>query len=723
MSFFPSAPPTAAPPRTVTGFAKITGTFLRPLLELHVNGRLAHPSDRRMTMNDWVKSFRGRWDPHTRAWTVTGLNTPDPALALYQAGIELDWDARPAEFAGVSSIEELVAPIAKLAENRRTVLVRPRLAGFEYAKELLGQGAVWDRDFERFNTPVIDVLVRDGRSLIVRPGVHWPQDAIDLAVAAHSHVPVRPELAHMALRLSTALSPTELTDEEFAWAQQHIGTVPTDGREPFPYQVVGSLAVAAGRACLWDEPGVGKSAGALLAARILGAKRTVIVTPPLLTTNWRREIAHAKLCPDEMVVTYKAGRKEKPLPEEGAVIVPDSLLNSRPELLRKLIGWGAEVMIVDEAHRIKTIGSGRGEAVLDLGASVQHAPIALTGTPMFQSPHEMVTMLELTRMLAPIFGGRHQFLADFCTQDPFGGWKPRKSALARMQYELSEWVWVRRKKADVLPHLPAKVRTPIELEIPLKEYREVHKQVIAKIQGWVTWFTEHNSRKPTQDEFNGWVRDSAFTLISQLREAAGLAKVKVATEIIRDHIEQTGFTLDAQGRKVFNRPLIVWAHHRAVAQALFDAIPEELGFTGVIGLDVTDNQRDALVDAFQEGHVAVLVASIIKAGVGLTLTRGQDALFVETDWTPANIVQAEDREHRPGAVGESVQYKTLIALGTLDETIQRVLGNKVEVLEKGLGGSGGDVALMGTDDARGLMDIVSVIVDEAVAGMRDQIAH
>lgn len=720
---YPYPPATAAfTPKTVTGFAKVTGTFLRPTLELHINSRLAHPSNRALTMLDWVRQLRGRWDPGSRTWTITGLNTPDPALALRQAGIELDWEQRPEEFASVLSIDDLVAPVAKLAENGRTVLVRPRFAGFEYAKELLGQGAVWDKDFERFQTPVIDVLTREGYQLFIRPGVHWPQEAIDLAIAAHQYVPVQPELTTMARRFANALTPDEFTDEELAWANRHIGVLPDDGREPFPYQKVGSLAVAAGRTCLWDEPGVGKSAGSLLAARILGAKRTVIVVPPLLTTNWRREIAYAKLCEDTQVVTYKSGRKERDLPDEGAIIVPDSLLASRPELLRKIIAWEADVMIVDEAHRIKTIGSARGEAVLDLGASVRHAPIALTGTPMFQSPHEMVTMLELTRMLAPVFGGRHHFLADFCLQDPFGGWKARKTALPRLNYMLAEHVWVRRKKADVLPQLPPKIRLPIELDIPLREYHEVHKQVIAKIQGWVTWFTEHNGRKPTQEEFNDWVRASAFTLISQLREAAGLAKIKVAADLVREHIEQTGWEIDAEGRKVFNRPILVWVHHRSVAQAMFEAVPEELGVTGVIGLDVTDNARDALVDAFQAGHVAVLVCSIVKAGVGLTLTRGQDAIFVETDWTPANIVQAEDREHRPGAVGESVLYKTLIALGTLDETIQRVLGNKVEILEKGLGGSGGDVALMASDDARGLMDIVQTIVDKALVGMKGAIA-
>lgn len=709
----PTWAPTVAPTRT--GFARLVGTFREPMLEVHIHSKLPHPTLPRTTMLEWIKSLgNARWQPHEQAWLVGGLNSHEPSLVLDEAGIELDWDERPDEFANVTTLDELAWPIAKLSENGRTVMVRPRLAGFEYAKQLLGMGAVWDKDRRLFRTPASDVLVLDGHQLIVRPGVHWPQDAIDAAITAHTHVPVPADIAPLAARMGAALSLDQFTDAEIALVQERVGQFPDDGRKPFDYQKVGSLAVAAGRACLFDEPGVGKTAGALLAARILCAKRTVIVVPPLLTTNWRREISYAMLCDDEHVVTFKPGRKEPALPEEGAVIISDSLLASRPETLRRLIDWHADVMIVDEAHRIKTIGSARGDAVLDLGASVKHTPFALTGTPIFASPHEIVTMLELTRMLAPVFGGRHQFLTDFCYQNRHGSWKPRKNALSRLHATLQQHVWVRRRKRDVLPQLPQKVRLPLMLDVPLKDYRETHKEVIAKVHGYLTWFEEQNGREPTSDELNEWVQFSSFTLISQLRQAAGLAKIPTAAELIEAHINATGWTVDGSGQRVFTRPLLVWVHHRAVAMAMYDALPASIGETGMIGGATPDAERDRLVDEFQAGRIPVLVCSITKAGVGLTLTRSQDAIFVETDWTPALIKQAEDRQHRPGATGESVQYTTLIALGTLDETIQNVLGRKVEILERGIGDTDDSVAVMSSDAARGLQEIVDEVVAEAL---------
>lgn len=715
---------------TGTGWARLTGTYLRPQLELHFHPKLRHPTIPALTMLEWVKKHTTSWwVPDARMWVSEGLNSSTPTLALAEAGMTLEWDDRPEEFASVASLEELAAPIAKLAANGRTVLVRPRLAGRDRAKEILGFGAVYDTDRGIFRTPVSDVLHTEGDQLVVRPWVHWPEEAITAAHAAHQYVPIDPAVADLARRVSTALSLDALDPDDRAELDRLLGPLPSTGRKPFPYQEAGSYAVAFGRRCLFDEPGVGKTAGSLLAARLLRAKRTIVVVPPLLTTNWKREIVLADLCAEEDIAVFKAQRKEPALPDAGAVVVPDSLLAARPELLDRLIDWAGDVMIVDEAHRMKTFGSSRSDAVLDLGQSIRHAPIAVTGTPILNAPHEIITMLELTRVLAPVFGGRHQFLSDFAIQNRFGSWQARKGGLTRLQHTLRSDVWVRRRKKDVLPQLPPKVRQKIEVELPLATYREAHREVIGKIHGWITLFTEQQKRKPTNVELEEYVANSSFGFVSQLRQAAGLVKIGAAVDIVEQHILDTGWIepgeryttpagaiVDAPHR-VFHRPILVWVHHRPVAAAMIEKLTEKLGHLGpiaAIGGTTPDGVRDSNVDLFQAGHIPVMVCSIIKAGVGLTLTRGADALFIEPDWVPANVKQAEDRQHRPGATAESILIRTLIALGTLDEVVQRVLGNKVEILERALGDTDDSVAVMDLDDARGLSEIVGEIVDEAV---------
>lgn len=661
-------------------------------------------------MLDWVKSHgRSVWDANQRAWTIFGVSSHTPSQALSQAGIDLLWDERPEHFRSLQSIDELATPIGKLAKDGRTVLVRHRLAGFELCHQLLGDGAVWDRERGLFLHFVGDVVTPDGTPL---PGVHWPADAIEEATRLHHSYPVPPELVPAAAVLGSALDTAGVQRD----ALTIIGTLPGDARALFPYQEAGAYAVTAGRVCLFDEPGVGKTVQALTAARMLKSKRTLVVCPPLLTTNWAREAALAGLVPtvDDAIV-IRAGRKEPDLPEQGTVIVPDSLLASRPALQRKIIDWGIDAMIVDEAHRLKTVGSKRSEAVLHVGTHAVHPPIALTGTPILGSPHELVPLLELTRMLCPVFGGRSMFLRDFCRQDRFGGWHARKSALPRLHKLLRDYVWVRRRKRDVLPQLPEKVRGQILVDVPMKTYRDAHKDVLQKVHAWISWWAErHDGQKPSVEDLEQFAVESSFELVSQLRHAAGVAKIDAAAEIIADHVDSTGHEI-VEGVRVWRRPLIVWTHHIEVAAALIGALPDGQGAAIVGG--TSDKERDSIVDAFQQGTIPVLIAAITKAGVGLTLTRSSDTLFVETSWVPAEIIQAEDRQHRIGAT-HPVLYTTLIARNTLDEPIQRVLNKKTTVLEKAIGNTDDSVAVLEDTDAATLTDIAMTVIDEALASWK-----
>lgn len=691
-----------------TGTAYLRGSFRQPYLEVKLNRFLPHPTDPKLRMLDWAKQLGGRWDPGLGCWILTGLGALDAQCALDEAGLTLDLSFADGDLAGIISLDELAMPIAKLTEDRRNVLVRPRLAGFELCKELIGVGAIWDKDRQLFRIHVGDVLAVDRHwNRSVRPGVHWPQDAIDAAFDAHEYIPVDPELAEIARRLGNAISTDGFTEREL----DAIGVIPDLPRPLFDYQEAGVLALLAGRTCLFDEPGVGKTTQALAAARALGAKRTLIVCPPLLTSNWAREAAFAGL-PEPVV--FRVGRKEPELPDEGVVVISDSLLGNRPETAARIRAWAPDVMAQDEAHRAKTIGTKRGDAVLSVAASVRHAPIAITGTPIFSSPHELVTLLELTRMLCPVFGGRHHFLTTYCRQDRFGGWHPKTSSLDGLYAKLRDEVWVRRRKRDVLPQLPPKTRRELVLEVPLAEYRAAHKDVISKVQDWVTWYVNQNGEMPDDDACAEYAQTASFELIAQLRRAAGLAKIPAAAELIEDHIRDTGWVVDAHGRKVYHRPLIVWAHHLDVIDAMMNAIPEEAGEPAAIYGATTDRERDQIVDDFQRGLIPVLVAGITKAGVGLTLTRSSDAIFAETDPTPALVKQCEDRQHRVSQENPTL-YTTLIASGTLDEPIQRILNRKTRVLERAIGDTDDSVAVLDDGDAAPLTEIVQLLVAEAVA--------
>ena len=76
---------------------------------------------------------------------------------------------------------------------------------------------------------------------------------------------------------------------------------------------------------------------------------------------------------------------------------------------------------------------------------------------------------------------------------------------------------------------------------------------------------------------------------------------------------------------------------------------------------------------------------ITAAGVAVTLTASSTIWFAELFWTPAIIIQAEDRCHR---IGQQAQVRCLyfIGRGTLDEVLWEHIENKARIVGEFLDG-------------------------------------
>ena len=445
----------------------------------------------------------------------------------------------------------------------------------------------------------------------------------------------------------------------------------------------------------------------LAAATALRSDSLLIICPPVVSTNWAREVVKSGFASDDEIATYKTGRKEPVIDDKRVVIIADSTLAARPHLIHHLSVWmnkqNVVVVSYDEAHRMKTMGSKRSDAVLDMVALSPHARrVAITGTPVLAGPHELVPILEFTGHLGPVFGGAGPFLEAYCTRDRFGGFHPRKAALPDLHRKLNEHVWIRRTKKDVLPFLPEKHITSVELDVDLKEYKRTHRDVVDAIVKIFEAFKTQEGRWPNEAEVEELSSDN-IRYASDLRKAAGLTKVPIAIDMVAEWVKGNP-----------EEPVLVWAHHKDVIASLHETAVKAGVKTGVIAGGISTTERDRLVDGFQAGEIPVLVCSITAAGVGITLTRGSNAIFVESDWTPALMLQAMDRQHRIGQA-KDVHAEILLALGTLDEHIQGTLAKKGETLEVILGDDSNSVAV-GQDMDRDLMnlkDVMAELVKEA----------
>lgn len=691
-----------------------------PQFHVELSGRPSYPQlilrapkdatlpNSRNNYGTWVRQLPGRhWDPARRAWVITGLGAGDPYATLAAAGLGIVLDARAPWMDGVD-LRMLVDPIAQLDEQGRSLRIRHRLAGFEVARSRLAPSARWVKQEAWFIMPVTDAQT-GGR---LRPGVVWPEGVLERALAELR--PTRtfpPEVEAFASVLATAAdfpSDPAIRSSWTAWTDR----IPDwFGLELYPYQRLGVIGALLGHGFLADAPGVGKTRTALAIAATKASRRTLILCPPVMTTTWGREAlaahlpTHGGTMPDGKLATIVAGRKEPELPTSGVVVVADSLLAKRAQLRSKLAAWAPEVLIYDEAHRAMTVGSQRSEAALEL-ARASGFTIPLTGTPMLSSPHQLVPLLDMSGHLGPVFGGAAAFLERYCSPTPFGSWRPRRSHLRELGEQLRRHVWIRRDKKTVLPWLPQKIREELPVRVPLGAYRTAHKEVIGEITEWVSAVVQSKGQLPDDDEIAAYASDN-LRHISKLRSAAGVCKVPAAA----DWLELHDFGAQADG--TFDAPVIVWTHHQEVTHAMAEAVPSSLGTAEVIRGGTPPAERDRIVQAFQAGNVPVLVASITAAGVGLTLTRSSTALFVETDWTPALIVQAEDRANRIGSERKLIAT-TIIAEGTLDEHIQQVLRHKGHVLGAVTGGDT-QVSVSANAELETASELLERLVREAVA--------
>jgi len=161
-----------------------------------------------------------------------------------------------------------------------------------------------------------------------------------------------------------------------------------------------------------------------------------------------------------------------------------------------------------------------------------------------------------------------------------------------------------------------------------------------------------------------------ITQISHLRQAVIEAKFDSCIEWISNFLET-------------DRKLVVFViHHKTT-----DRLMKRYGKIA-ISLDgrTYPGIRSKLVEKFQtDPTIKLFIGSVDVAGVGITLTAAQDAVFLELPWVPGLLSQCEDRIHRIGQKGAVNEYY-LLALETMEKDIWELLNEKRKVLDAVLDG-------------------------------------
>lgn len=426
--------------------------------------------------------------------------------------------------------------------------------------------------------------------------------------------------------------------------------LPVLGGELRPFQRAGvRYALDQRRTFLADEQGLGKTVQALAALEADRAYPAVVVCPASLKLTWEREAAHWLPHRTTAVLSGRSARGwiKAEAGDADIVILNYDIVGGH---VRRLGEQGLRAAVFDESHYCKEPRAKRTKACLALASHVHEdgLRLALTGTPILNRPKELVSQLRLIGRLDD-FGSGAAMTRRFKGAD----------ALERLHWHLRSHCYVRRLKVDVLPQLPPKrqVAVPVELNNEA-EYRLAERNVV----DWLR--TQPLDLRTLQTKVAAALRNERLVQLNKLRQLAGRGKLDAAIAWLEDFV--------ASGE-----PLVVFADHVELQHALVDRFGDQA--VHVLGADDTA-ARDAAVTAFQDPDgPQVIVCSLRAAGQGLTLTRASNVAFLELDWTPARLAQAEDRCHRIGQ-GNAVTAWYLLAANTIDDTMAELLEQKRGVI-------------------------------------------
>ncbi len=160
-----------------------------------------------------------------------------------------------------------------------------------------------------------------------------------------------------------------------------------DSQDLDPHQVVGvQFLVWAQRCILADSPGLGKTIQSIRASEIVSLEgRKLVIAPKSLLLQWRLEIQRFAGRPFAQIL----GMRDDPDPEATWVLTNYEVVVRRVEELSKA---KFQILIVDEASRIKGRKTGRTKAVSSLARTVPVCYL-LTATPIRNYPEELWSLL------------------------------------------------------------------------------------------------------------------------------------------------------------------------------------------------------------------------------------------------------------------------------------------------------------------------------------------
>jgi SWI/SNF-related matrix-associated actin-dependent regulator of chromatin subfamily A-like protein 1 len=431
-----------------------------------------------------------------------------------------------------------------------------------------------------------------------------------------------------------------------------------------------------------DQPGLGKTEVAIAFANEIKARNILVICPANIRIQWANRINEWSTTPAwqrRIHLTRKS--KDGTHPPDNARVVYNIVsydLARHPGIGAALARSHYDLLILDEPHYLKEVGSQRTRAIFGGGLNRTFEPIAdradrifgLTGTPLPNRPREAFPLAKGLCWDAIDWMSHDAFLRRYNPSQRIERVDPQTGAVkmyiderSGRHYELQN-----RLRANFmvrhLKHGPHGVMH--QLKMPVYDLIQVTKTAAVKQALKAESFLHIDPEN---------LEGADATILGQIATARRLMGVAMAPQVA-DYVSDL---INSGEEKI---TLFAW--HIEV----LDILEEKLSKHGLVRIDGSTGaqRKEAYVKRFiTDPRTAVCLGNLLSMGVGTDGLQQvcNHGLIAEPDWTPGVNIQAFDRLDR-GGQRQQVQGDIFVAPGSLAEKILAKALRKGAVIHKTL---------------------------------------
>lgn len=400
------------------------------------------------------------------------------------------------------------------------------------------------------------------------------------------------------------------------------------------------------------EQGLGKTIIAGSLSKMLSIRRTLIICPASLKHNWYKELCGPVTQFNQMyfsILDANRHRTIKAFQERFVICNFDSLEKHMDHILSSEIGH----IIIDECVSIKSTSTGRFKMCEKIVKANPNAKVTLlSGTPVRNRVNDIYAYLRITNHA---LGHNYaHFLREYTISQKGRGNQVRITGAKNTDVlwrQISNFM-IRKRKEDCLD-LPDKIYG--KLHFDLNDYKAEYDKAVKEAL-----------------EQSG--KTSLNSSVHSINIVTSKAKVKGVIEFAESIIDQ--------GEKV-----VIFTGYTDIIHTLQDHFGDKCV---MINGSVHSEERMNRVDRFMTDDTCmVFIGQTLAAGTGLTLTVASNMIFCDFPFSPADLVQAEDRCHRISQK-KAVNIFYAVADESIDDHLYDLICQKAHDASKVIDNHSGD---------------------------------